>query len=95
MTDGPDTSPTVDERNNPESRFASAGNSPGVARAGGPGMSPEPPDSRDAEGPEGTAAGDPLAGVLISDEDAEEAVAGDTGPVHPGVRGQSSLDRPV
>lgn len=95
MTDAPDTSPTVDERNNPESRSAAADNSPGVARAGQSGMAPEAPDGRDAEGPDGTAAGDPLAGVLISDEDAAEAVAGDTGPVHPGSRGRSPLDRPV
>lgn len=37
----------------------------------------------------GTGAGNPTAGVEISDEDLDEAVPGDTGPEHPGVRRQS------
>lgn len=85
---------SIDERNNPESA-AAEGASPGVARAGGSALPPEQLDARDAEGPDGTAAGDPLAGVTISAEDADDAVSGDTGPESPGTRGASALDRPV
>ncbi|MBO1754240.1 hypothetical protein [Allobranchiibius sp. CTAmp26] len=38
----------------------------------------------------GTAGGDPLAGVRISEEDAKEAVPGDTGPELPGEPGNNA-----
>ena len=46
------------------------------------------PTRRPSEAPEveGTGAGDPLAGVHASDSDVAEAVPGDEGPEHPGVR---------
>ena len=78
--------PTFTPDDDPETRSASAERSPGTARAGGRSVPPEALDARDAQGPDGTAAGNPLDGVLISDEDAEDAVPGDTGPEHPGTR---------
>ena len=77
---------TVDPGDNAESRSAAADRHPGTARAGGQSLPPEALDARDAQGPEGTAAGNPLDGVLISGEDAADAVPGDTGPEHPGTR---------
>ncbi len=94
MTETPDDAP-LDARDNAESRAAEHDGSPGVSRATGASLPPEQLDARDAEGPAGTAAGDPLAGVLISEEDAAEAVPGDTGPEHPGARNSGTLDRPV
>ena len=85
MTETPDDAP-LDARDNAESRAAEHDRSSIVARAGGSSLPPEQLDARDAEGPDGTAAGNPLAGVLISEEDAEQAVPGDTGPEHPGTR---------
>ncbi|UIJ34738.1 hypothetical protein [Allobranchiibius sp. GilTou73] len=38
----------------------------------------------------GTAGGDPLAGVRISEEDAKDAVPGDTGPELPGEPGNNA-----
>lgn len=73
----------VDVRNNPESRAASADALTRVARASDGGA---PPRDAPAAGemPEnltgGTAEGNPVAGVTISDEDLEAAVPGDTGP---------------
>lgn len=83
-----DTVPTdgVDERANVESQANVEDRSPGVAR--GPGASVPPPmiDAVDDDAPGGSAAGDPLAGVTISEEDAATAVSGDTGPENPGTR---------
>lgn len=61
---------------------------PGASPAASAGSSLPPGqlDERDAEGPDGTAAGDPLAGVTISEADADAAVSGDTGPESPGQR---------
>ncbi len=94
MTTSPDafadeTVPTegVAERDNAESLANEADRSPGVAR--GPGASTPPPmidDASDDTAPAGSAAGDPLAGVTISEEDAATAVPGDTGPENPGTR---------
>lgn len=77
----------VDERDNRESQANVEDRSPGVAR--GPGASVPPPmidDASDTGAPEGTAAGDPLAGVTITEADAADAVPGDTGPENPGTR---------
>ena len=77
----------VDERANAESRANVEDRSPGVARATG--SSVPPPvidDASDTGAPEGTAAGDPLAGVTIDEADAADAVPGDTGPENPGTR---------
>lgn len=73
----------IDVRNNPESRAGSADTSSYLARASDGGMPPrEAPDAGDLPETEtgGTADGNPLAGVTISDEDKAEAVSGDTGP---------------
>ena len=86
---------SIDERDNAESRRTESDASPGVSRATGSSLPPEQLDARDAEGPDGTAAGDPLAGVTISEADADEAVSGDTGPENPGERSSGALDRPV
>ena len=72
--------PSIDPRDNTEVRTVQSEQSPAVARAGGSSLPPEQLDARGAEGPAGTAAGDPLAGVTISEEDAAQAVPGDTGP---------------
>lgn len=86
MSETPQPLETVDERNNPEAQSAEGGRSNGTARAGGRSLPPEQLDARDAEGPDGTAAGDPLAGVTASPDDVADAVPGDTGPEHPGTR---------
>lgn len=74
---------TVDVRNNRESRSAASEAITRIARASDGGAPP-----RDAPGagelPEslegGAAAGSPVAGVTISDEDAKDAVKGTDGP---------------
>ena len=73
---------------NKDARAFEENQSSPLARAsGGEGMPPvEAPKAGEAPELSGTGAGDPLAGVHISDEDAAEAVAGDEGPEHPGVR---------
>lgn len=86
---------SIDPYDNTEVRTTESDASPGVARAAGSSVPPEQLDARDAEGPDGTAAGDPLAGVTISEADADDAVSGDTGPENPGQRSASALDRPV
>ncbi len=86
MTDVPDPTPTVDPREKVEVSTASGDQSPAVARAGGGATPPEQLDASDAEGPEGTAAGDPLAGVTITEDDAAHAVPADTGPESQGSR---------
>lgn len=70
----------MDVRNNRESRAASANASGGVARASDGGAPPrealaagESPEPRT----EGTAGGNPVAGLEISAESREDAVAGD------------------
>lgn len=85
MSETPDA-PAVDERDNAESRSNETDRGPGVARAGGASVPPPAWDAKDQATDEGTAAGDPLAGVTISEEDAANAVPGDTGPEHPGER---------
>ena len=86
---------TIDPRNNPESQVAegeasqtqSSTSESGPVPSDFPEQGQTPAEADEAAGvPAGTAAGDPLAGVTISPEDADEAVSGDTGPEHPGAR---------
>ncbi|NAZ86148.1 hypothetical protein [Kineococcus indalonis] len=85
---GKSTEPTerVDPTDNAEVRAVQEGGSRQVARGsdGGtqpsPARSPEDPLGTQEDVPAGTGAGNPLDGVLISEEDAEHAVSGDTGP---------------
>ncbi len=82
---------TVDVRNNRESRAASATHASPVARASDGGAVPrEAPEAGDLPEPvlDGTADGNPVSGVTISEADLEEAVPGDTGPEEPGGRGR-------
>ena len=73
----------IDVRNNRESRAAAADASTRVARASDGGA---PPRDAPAAGemPErtegGTAAGNPVAGVTIDQDDLDDAVPGDSGP---------------
>ena len=83
----------VDPRNNPESRVAEGEASQTEARVtdSGPIISTAPSAEEGADGVidgevTGMRSGDVLAGVTISDKDADEAVPGDTGPEHPGER---------
>ncbi len=73
----------VDVRNNPESRAADAQTTSRVARASDGGAPPrEAPATGELPATEegGTASGNPVAGVTISEDDLDEAVPGDTGP---------------
>lgn len=85
---------TVQPADNPETQSAIADRSNGTARATGASVPPPVMDQRGEGSADGTAAGDPLAGVTISEEDAEQAVPGDTGPENPGARPHSSYDTP-
>lgn len=85
----------LDPRDNAESQVAEGEASQVGSRSGDSGpVMPDAPEARGASGgegaservAEGTGAGDPLAGVKISDEDAADAVPGDTGPEHHGRR---------
>lgn len=83
----------IDVRNNPESRAGERDASSAVARASDGGAPPrEAPRAGDQPTHEtgGTADGDPLAGVTISAEDAQDAVSGDTGPDELGQRGPTT-----
>ncbi|WP_375496702.1 hypothetical protein [uncultured Jatrophihabitans sp.] len=73
---------------NADARAFEENQSSPLARAsGGEGMPPaDAPKAGEAPELSGTGAGDPLAGVRIDEQDAENAVAGDEGPEHPGVR---------
>lgn len=85
----------LDPRDNAESQVAEGDATQVGSRSGDNG--PVMPDAPRADGAaggegvaenlaEGTGAGDPLAGVKISDEDAADAVSGDMGPEHHGRR---------
>ena len=77
----------IDAAANQESRSYEADQTQPLARAAGEGPPPtDAPLAGQAPVVEGTGAGDPLAGVRVTDEDVAEAVAGDEGPEHPGVR---------
>ena len=80
----------VDVRNNRESRAAAATHASPVARASDGGAPPRRgPDAGDLPEPvlDGTADGNPVAGVEISDHDADEAVTADSGPQELGFKG--------
>ena len=81
----------IDAFDNPDAKAYEENQSSPLSRAtGGDGPPPtDAPAAGEAPDVEGTGAGDPLAGVKISDEDAAEAVSGDEGPEHPGVRRSS------
>jgi hypothetical protein len=78
----------IDAASTREARTYEAKQTPALARATGGEAAPatDAPEAGEAPVVEGTGAGDPLAGVRASDADVEEAVAGDEGPEHPGVR---------
>ncbi|WP_409483023.1 hypothetical protein [Arsenicicoccus dermatophilus] len=94
-----DQDQTIDERDNAESRVAEgeASQTRQGASEGGPipadapaaGQTPAEKDAEDGITAAGTGGGSPLAGVLISEEDAADAVHGDEGPEHPGRRSRS------
>ena len=77
----------IDPFDNAESRAREQDQSPYVSRASG-GPPPTVPQLAGEPAPdvEGTAAGDPLAGISMEAADVEAAVSGDTGPEHPGTR---------
>jgi hypothetical protein len=80
----------IDPFDNAETRAAEQGQSSALGRASGEG--PPPTDAPIAGAmPEvsGTGAGNALDGVLLDDDEAAEAVSGDTGPEHPGTRRSS------
>jgi hypothetical protein len=81
---------TVDVRNNRESRAAAATHASPVARASDGGAVPRSgPDAGDLPEPvlDGTADGNPISGVTISKDDAEEAVEANSGPEELGFKG--------
>jgi hypothetical protein len=81
----------IDAFDNPETRASEREQTSGLARSSGDGGAPATEAPAAGEAPEvaGTGAGDPLAGVRISPEEADGAVSGDTGPEHPGTRRSS------
>ncbi len=80
----------IDAADNVEERVYERNQSSPLARASDGGLpSTDAPPAGEAPVVSGTGAGDPLAGVHISDADAEDAVDGDEGPEHPGVRRSS------
>lgn len=77
----------IDAFANPEARTYEEDQSSPLARASDGGAPPvDAPEHGQAPDVQGTGAADPLAGVTMDDQDAEETVAGDEGPEHPGVR---------
>ncbi|WP_226347094.1 hypothetical protein [Agilicoccus flavus] len=88
-----DQTPEVDPRDNPESQTAEDTASQTGTRSaeGGAVMSDAPTAGEGADGViggrvTGTDSGDLLSGVTISEDDAQDAVPGDTGPEHHGER---------
>jgi hypothetical protein len=80
----------IDAAANPDARSSEQNQSSPLSRASDGGAPPvEAPLAGEAPEVAGTGAGDPLAGVHISEDDAADAVAGDEGPEHPGVRRSS------
>lgn len=77
----------IDPYNNPETERTESNQSSGLSRASDGGPPPtDAPEAGTAPELSGTSAGNPLEGVTLDDEDAEQAVSGDTGPEHPGTR---------
>ena len=80
----------IDANNNADARAYEENQSSAVARASAGGPPPtDAPAQDEAPVVAGTGAGDPLAGVTMSEDDAAHAVSGDEGPEHPGVRRSS------
>lgn len=82
----------VDVRNNPESRAGERDGASIVARASEGGAPPrDAPSAGELPTAEvgGTADGNPVSGVTISEADQEEAVSGDTGALDLGQAGPS------
>ena len=80
----------IDAADNSEERAYERNQSSPLSRASDGGAPPtEAPAEGEAPQVAGTGAGDPLAGVHIDESDAAEAVEGDQGPEHPGVRRSS------
>ena len=80
----------IDASNNADARAYEQNQSSAVARAADSGPPPtDAPPQDEAPALAGTGAGDPLAGVTMNEQDAEDAVSGDLGPEHPGVRRNS------
>lgn len=77
----------IDAAANAEARAQEQNQTPASSRASDSGPPPtDAPPAGSAPDVSGTGAGDPTAGVHISEADAEQAVDGDEGPEHPGVR---------
>jgi hypothetical protein len=77
----------IDAAANPDARAYEQNQSSPLARAADSAAPPtEAPAAGEAPTVAGTGAGNPLEGITISDADAAEAVDGDEGPEHPGVR---------
>jgi len=92
VSNAPEEDEQINTRDNAESKVADGSASQTASRSfnGGapaaPPRTPEDPLGLEDDAADGTAAGDPTAGVRISAEDAADAVPGDTGPEHPGQR---------
>ncbi len=78
----------IDAASTQQARAYQAEQTPALARATGAEAGPptDAPPAGQAPVVAGTGAGDPLAGVRASADDVEDAVDGDEGPEHPGVR---------
>jgi hypothetical protein len=80
----------IDPFDNAETRAVEHGQSSALGRSSTEGPPPtEAPRSGTMPEISGTAAGDALAGTLLDEDEAEQAVSGDTGPEHPGTRRSS------
>jgi hypothetical protein len=80
----------IDSHHNAETEATEQNQSNSLSRAADGGPPPtDAPEAGTAPQLSGTAAGDPLDGVTIDEQDAEQAVSGDTGPEHPGTRRSS------
>lgn len=75
--------PEINPRNNPESRAGERDSTTSVSRASDGGAPPKdalPAGTEPDVNPGGTAGGDPLAGLVIDEEDAKNAVTPKDGP---------------
>jgi hypothetical protein len=79
----------IDPMNNADARAYEENQSSAVSRAADGAPPTEAPSTGEAPVVAGTGAGDPLAGVTITEDEAADAVSGDLGPEHPGVRRSS------
>jgi hypothetical protein len=80
----------IDPYDNAETRAAEDGQTNPLGRAANGGPPPtDAPEQGVAPVVSGTGAGSPIEGVQLDEKTAAEAVSGDTGPEHPGVRRSS------